>query len=300
MTDAEYLNAVLRDQTLVPEGDEIKELQKHREDVERLLRGAFGDYRPTIRYGGSMAKTTMIRDSYDLDLICYFPFDETGAGETLENIYDNVDRKLSEKYLTERKPSAIRLKNPDRSSYGTDFHVDVVPGRFFDESKTDVWLYQNQSEKKRLKTNLETHIAYVRNSGVTDPIRLMKLWRVRNGVVVKNFALELLVIDLLRDRKNVSLPNQLKHVLEQFRDNVEALSVEDPANPEGNDLSDLLNATVKSALSSTAGVTLERIENGGWVQAFGPVTDNDRSAALRRVAASVPVASQQKPWHGGR
>lgn len=299
MTDAEYLAAVLRDQTLAPDGPEIKELQSHKADVEKLLRGAFGDYRPAIRYGGSKAKGTMIKASYDLDVICYFPHDETGPGGTLEDIYNNTDRQLAKKYLTERKPSAIRLKNPDRNSYGSDFHVDVVPGRYFDDSKTDVWLYQNASEKKRLKTNLDVHIEHVRDSGVTDAIRLMKLWRVRNNVNVKNFALELLVIDLLKDHKRAALPTQLRHVLERFRDDADGLSVEDRANPDGNDLSDLLNAAVKSSLASAARWTLTAIDDGGWKQVFGPIQEDDRTAALRRVAASVPTASRLKPWYSG-
>jgi len=299
MTDAEYLAAVLRDQTLAPDGPEIKDLQLHKAEVEKLLRGAFDDYRPTIRYGGSKAKGTMIKDSYDLDLICYFPHDETGPGETLEDIYNNADRQLAKKYLTERKPSAIRLKNPARDSYGTDFHIDVVPGRYFDDSKTDVWLYQNASDKKRLKTNLDVHIEYVRDSGVTDAIGLMKLWRIRNNVNVKNFALELLIVDLLKDHKRAALPAQLWHVLERFRDDADGLSVKDPANPDGNDLSELLNATVKSSLSSAARSTLAAIDNGGWVQIFGPVKEDDQTEALRRVAASVPTASRQKPWHSG-
>lgn len=299
MTDAEYLAAVLRDQTLAPDGPEIKDLQLHRADAEKLLRGAFGDYRPTIRYGGSMATGLMIVASYDLDVICYFPHDEAGPGETLEDIYNNTDRKLAKNYLTEHKPSAIRLKNPDPNSYGSDFHIDVVPGRYFDDSKTDTWLYQNLSEKKRLKTNLDGHINHVRDSGVTDAIRLMKLWRVRNNIGVKNFVLGLLVIDLLKGHKRASLPTQLRHVLERFRDDADELSVKDPANPDGNDLSPLLNVTVRSSLASVAELTLRQMEGGGWVQVFGPVGEDDRTAALRRVVASVPAASRQKPWHSG-
>jgi hypothetical protein len=299
MTDAEYLEAVLRDQTLAPDGPEIKELQSRREEVEKLLRDAFGDYRPTIRYGGSRAKGTMIKESYDLDVICYFPHDETGPGETLEDVYNNIERQLAKKYLTERKPSAIRLKSPARDGYGTDFHIDVVPGRYFDESKTDVWLYQNTSEKKRLKTNLDVHIEHVRDSGVTDAIRLMKLWRVRNNVNVKNFVLELLVVDLLKNHKRAALPKQLRQVLEQFRDDADGLSVTDPANPDGNDLSELLNDSVKSSLSSAARSTLAAVDDGGWVQVFGPVKEDDQTEALRRVAASVPATSRQKPWYSG-
>lgn len=301
MTDAEYLEAVLRDQTLAAGSDELKEVQEHKAEVEKLLRSEFDDAHPEIRYGGSKAKGTMIRESYDLDVICFFPHDEDGAGETLEEIYNNIAEKLSSKYSIERKPSAIRLHGTD--SGNPDFRIDVVPGRFIDDSKTDVWLYRSSGEKKRLKTNLDVHIEHVRDSGVTDAIRLLKLWRVRNSVGVKNFALELLAVDLLKDRKESSLPTQLRHVLEQFRDHVDDLSIEDPANPEGNDLSELLNDAVRSTLSSTAKSTLELVDDGGWQKVFGPVDgdddDDDKTASLKRVAASIPAASQYRPWYGG-
>ena len=51
-----------------------------------------------------------------------------------------------------------------------DFHIDVVPGRFTDETKADAYLYQCGGDKKRLKTNLDVHLDHVRDSGVTDAI----------------------------------------------------------------------------------------------------------------------------------
>ena len=95
--------------------------------------------------------------------------------------------------------------------------------------------------EKRLKTNIDVHIEHVRDSGVTDAIRLVKLWKVRNGIVFKHFVLELSVIKLLDGRKRSSLESQLVHVLTEFRDSIDELTVEDPANPEGNDLSDVLD-----------------------------------------------------------
>ena len=50
-----------------------------------------------------------------------------------------------------------------------------VPGRFTDETKTDAYLSQSSSDKKRMKTNLDVHLEHVRGSGVIDVIRLAKL-----------------------------------------------------------------------------------------------------------------------------
>ena len=125
MTVDEYLDAVLRDQTLTGNCEELKKLRKHRNDIEALLRHEFSDSSPTIRYGGSMAKGTMIKAAYDLDMTCYFAHKDDGAGVSLKEIYENVEATLRDEYHAESKKSAIRLRNVEDLA---DFHIDVVPG----------------------------------------------------------------------------------------------------------------------------------------------------------------------------
>ena len=296
----QYLKDVLKSQNLAEDSDQLKTLRDHRADVEAILRKKFEESSPTIRYGGSVAKGTLILESYDLDVICYFKHEDTSAGETLKDIYYNTKAALQNDYLVEEKPSALRLKSRDVNEWGTDFHIDFVPGRYTDDEQSDTFLYQSSGEKCRLKTNLETHIAHVKDSGVIDAIRLMKLWRVRNGLVaiVKNFALELLTIKLLEGKKGSALTDQMKYVWTELRDNHASLSIEDPANPEGNDLAELLSDAVRQSLSSVASSTLALIEKSGWESVFGSIEseeDADRkSQSLRQAAAAVVTPS--KPW----
>jgi hypothetical protein len=300
MTTTDYLTKVLAVQTLTDDSQELKALQERRAEVEKVLRDHFEDCSPTIRYGGSMAKGTMIKEAYDLDIICYFPHDDTSAGETLEDIYNNTRKALEARYLVEPKASALRVKGRTPSTGVVDFHIDVVPGRFTDDSKTDVFLYQSSGEKERLKTNLDIHIKHVKESGVTDAIRLLKLWKARNGLSIKTFVLELLAIKLLKGKPGSGLATQLEDVWTEFRDNVEALSVEDPANPTGNDLSELLNAAVRSELSTVARRTLKLIEDSEWEALFGAVEekgDREKREGLRRAAAAV--VTRTKPWSRG-
>ncbi|HEV7746134.1 MAG TPA: hypothetical protein VGO56_14135 [Pyrinomonadaceae bacterium] len=299
MSDNKYLEDILKSQNLADDSEQLEALRGHRADVEAVLLKHFEESSPTIRYGGSVAKGTLIVESYDLDVICYFKQDDTGTGETLKDIYYNTKAALENDYLIEEKPSALRLKSRNVSEWGTDFHIDVVPGRYTDDTKTDTFLYQSSGEKCRLKTNLDVHIAHVKDSGVIDAIRLMKLWRVRYGLAptVKNFALELLTIEVLKDKKDSSLTDQLKHLLTELRDNSDSISIEDPANPEGNDLSELLNDGVRQAFASVASSTLGLIENSGWEQVFGSAETEDtgsKSTALRQAAAAVVTPS--KPW----
>lgn len=295
MTPNDYLEAVLRDQTFAPDSPELKELQVRGEEVKRLLTDKFGTA-PRLREAGSKKKGTMIKESYDLDLACYFPHDDTTAGETLKEIYESVEAALAEKYHAVPKGSAIRIWD---ASAKTDFHVDVVPGRFVEKDDGDVFLYRCSGDKERLKTNLDVHIDHVRNSGVRDAIKLMKLWRERNGVAIKTFPLELLVIKLLKEKKDKPLSDQLLHVWTEFRDKADNLSIEDPANPTGNDLSELLNDSVRTQLSSAAAVTLQAVEDSGWEALFGEVEDEkaQRMEALSRITAGSPART--KPWAYG-
>lgn len=277
MTNNEYLNEILESQTLDDDGDELKLLRRRRNDVDKLLRKKYGSS-PSIRYGGSKAKGTMIKDSYDLDVICYFDNDDTTAGETLQEIYDSVAETCEDDYYVERKPSAVRLKCKDSDDI-EDYHIDVVPGRFVDDNGDDVFLYRHSAEKGRQKTNLDVHIDHVKDSGVVSSIRLTKFWRVRNEMSVRNFILELLTIELLKDKKNKSLTDQLTHVWTELRDNIDDITIEDPANPTGNDLSELFNSTIKFELSEAAKTALENVEKDDWKPIFGEVPEKKASSA---------------------
>lgn len=299
----DYLKKVLEKQTFREDEPELEKLRKRREEIEETLRDHFPNSRPSIRWGGSVAKKTMIREAYDGDMTCYFPHDEKEAGETLEEIYENVAEALKKRFTVERKTSALRVK--DRSTenekgFPEDLHIDVVPGRFVNEDTADVFLHRTTGEKERLKTNLDVHIDHIRDSGVRPAIRLMKLWNVRNAVGAKTFVLELLVVELLKGRIADPLSEQLKHVWTEFRDHRDRLSVEDPANPKGNDLKPLLDQ-VRHRLSIVARDTLWTIENSGWEAVFGPVDDNGDGPNLKAglKAAAADVTNPTKPWHPG-
>lgn len=296
MTADEYLQVILASQALGDDSDEVKALQKHRADVEKLIRDSFKDTALTIRYAGSRAKGTMNKESYDLDIISYVSSGDDTAGQTLEDIYDNHKRALAKKYSVDAKGSALRLKGCAPENLGVDFHIDVVPGRFTDETRTDAYLYQVGGEKKRLKTNLDVHLKHVRESGVLEAIRLAKLWKVRTGLPIRTFVLELAVIKLLQDKKKKSLSAQMEHFWTELRDNSANLCVEDPANPNGNDLSKCLDDTLKSQLAAAAKGTLERIESSGWEAVFGKTEKQEKAARIEVLRRAAAVATPSRPW----
>ena len=299
----DYLNKILDSQTFDNGDPELESLRERITAVKELLRRAFAGSNPSIRQAGSLAKDTMVKESYDGDVTCYFPHEQTDPGESLAAIYESVQRVLERDYYVSAKPSALRIKDKGVDSYGTDFHIDVVPGRFVDDEKSDVHLHRNSTEKSYLKTNLQVHIDHVRKSGIRSAIRLAKLWNIRNGVGAKTFVLELLVIKLLEEKKSAPLSEQLFHVWTELRDRPNDLAVEDPANPTGNDLKPIM-AECRWSLSAVAGDTLAQIEAAGWESVFGPVVEGDggdgggggakQTAALKSAAAVLP--RRTKPW----
>lgn len=295
MDTNDYLAAILANQDLEEDSQELEALRASRVEVEEVLRKGFEGCRPRVRYAGSYKKGTLIREAYDLDVACFFPSGEDGAGETLEDIYRNVQRVLLGRYSVEAKTSALRLRS--MSSTGSwDIHIDVLPGRFTDESEGDCFLYQENAEKCRLKTNLDVQIAHVTESGVIPAIRLLKLWKVRRALGLKQFIFELLVIDELKSLRRKPLAEQLVHFWQTLRDAEEAIQVEDPANLHGNDLSALV-ATAWPVLSQAAATTLRQLESYGWQQIFGAVACSaalSTTEKLRQAAANV--AAPTKPW----
>lgn len=235
----------------------------------------------------------MVWVSYDLDMTCYFPCDDA---RSLEEIHGDVKNVLDGAgYRTLEKTSAIRIHGRDDA----DFHVDVVPGRFFDESQTDVWLHRTEGTKGWLKTNLDVHIDYVRNSGKQDAICLMKLWRHRLALdSFRTFALELITIKLLRGWTGKDLDDQLRHVFEELVEYAESIVIEDPANAN-NDLSGLLDLSLRGQLKVGAQQALVAVAQGDWERVFGPLTSGE-SAKRSSVAAAVAATTMRtKPWLPG-
>lgn len=224
----------------------------------------------------------------------YFQNGDTAAGETLEEIYEAIVKLLARHYTVRRKRSALRLSMKD----GRDLKVDVVPGRYVDDTQTDVFIHQNEGDKERLKTSIVKHVAHVRDSGCTDVIMLVKLWRTRDGISVKTFPLELLVIEVLSSDNSGTLEDRIRRVLTAFRDEIDDLSIEVPANPTGNDLSHALTDKIRKTLSKVAGDTLAAADGHGWVHVFGKI--ETRLASMPRVeivrSAAAGIALPTRPW----
>ena len=278
MTPTEYLRKILDGQTLDPNGQELADLTKRGEDVVATLNREFAESDKAIRYAGSHAKGSMIRESYDLDIACYFANEDTSAGETLEDIFNNVKAALEKDYRVRPKTSALRLRSNEKDSLDVDFHIDVVPGRYSGPERSDAFLHLRSREKCRMKTNLDVHVQAIRWSGCLDEIRLMKLWNVQTGLQLKTFVLELATIkNLQASDAPTGLPERLRFVWEYLRDNSDTFTVEDPANPTGNDLCEYLDDQVRARIKKVASTTIDTLDKKGWEAIFGPAEEPSKA-----------------------
>ena len=283
MTIDKYLQNLLTSQNLSEKQEE--DLQAHKKEVTDFLRAEFGND-PVIKYAGSHEKGTMISDRYDLDIVCYFPSSDT---HSLKEIREDVANKLAEKYLLTHKASAERILDLKSSEAPVDFHIDVVPGRFIEDTK-DVFIHVAYGDKQRMQTNLKTHINHIANSGCVPVIRLIKLWAHRNNLKIKTFILELFVVEVLSGSQSKSdLKKSYLKVLEAFRDNFTSTELVDPAN-SNNVVSRLMEASEKLSISQAATATYNSIKDSEdsaiWQAAF-----KDEGNASKASTASITAAT---------
>lgn len=281
MTIEQFLQDLLESQNL--SDSQENDLQKHKEEITNFLRAEFGND-PVIKYAGSREKGTMVCDKYDLDIVCYFPSSDT---RSLKEIRTDMAEHLAKKYLITQKASAERILDLKGSTAPIDFHIDVVPGRFIENTK-DVFLHIANGDKERMQTNLKTHINHIVNSGCVPVIRLVKLWAIRNNVKIKTFVLELFVVQALSgSQSKTNLKVSFLKVIEAFKDEFSTTQLVDPAN-SNNVVSRLVDDSEKSLVEASASSTFNKIgasdELVKWQKVFEEISilNNGQELAISK------------------
>ncbi|MDA1283140.1 MAG: nucleotidyltransferase [Chloroflexi bacterium] len=235
-----YLEDVLAAQQ-VTQAD-TRRLQVIRDQIQQILMGGWKTGDPRFYYGGSYAKRTMIRESFDLDLVVYFP---PSTQYSVKDFYQAVEKRLrADGRTVNRHNVALRLP------YKGGFHVDVVPGKAVDRSYKFANLYSAERDTTK-RTSIKVHIDQVRGSGHQDVIKLMKLWRLKHNVAIGSFPLEIAVIRALKGFRKDTLADRTYVVLEFLRDQFATARLVDPAN-SNNIVSDEIPRGTKLAIQSAA------------------------------------------------
>lgn len=219
MTYHPYLLKVLESQKMLPA--DVTTLQYMRQQIEGVLRQVYGST-PRILYAGSYGKDTMIKESFDLDIVIYFPSTDF---RTLQALFTSVYQTLIQnRYIVEPKTVALRLP------YQQGFHIDVVPGKAQDSTFRYATLYKNEIPSSTMQTSINVHIETIRDSGARDIIKLMKLWRLRQFLDWETFALEQTVIRALKGERKDDYANCFISVLQFINNNINSIRLVDPAN----------------------------------------------------------------------
>jgi hypothetical protein len=297
MTPTQELRAILDDQTLDPNGPELAQLERERRAVSSCLHFAFPGAGLELRIGGSLEKGTLVKAAYDLDLLATFHEGETIAGDTLKEIYENVAAALRSIFeVTDLSRTAIRLAASSGGNRPVPLKVEVIPGRFSHGKSGESRMYQTQGEKGHLKTDIDAQIRHVVRSGRQDALRIMKLVRLSYGLRIKQFVLDLLVIESLKGKAYGTLDAEVRDFMRVVVTSTSPPSVEDAGNPYGNDLSPLLNETVWRELQGVCRSILNQVDQIGWAAVLG--VESPRRVAAPSILTGAAGAShgQTKPW----
>jgi hypothetical protein len=195
----EYLRKIIQNQ-YVPD-EEWEFMKGYIEEIEELI-DRIGEIRlkPEIVEAGSRKKGTIIRDSYDLDLVLYFP---NNMNQELEDIAPILLNEFKEYYDNViQKKIAITINFPNKKYPNVqNFHIDIVPARLLRGTDKLVWVYQwNKGEV--IKSSVQKHIDDVQNFQRKDILKLLKLWRFRNNGSFSGFILERIAIDIIEPIRN--------------------------------------------------------------------------------------------------
>ncbi|MBC8063341.1 MAG: hypothetical protein H7Y17_00800 [Chlorobia bacterium] len=142
----------------------------------------------------------------------------------MRDIFYGVQNVLTNAgYKTKAKNVAVRLP------YQSGFHIDVVPARAQDETFYKATVFKSEEGGTR-QTSIKAHIDSVRDSGVRDVVKIMKLWRLRHELAWSSFALEQTVCRALQDKRTGDLGTDVWNVFIFIQGQIKSIVLKDPAN----------------------------------------------------------------------
>ncbi len=236
MTGDEYMRAILAKYSVNTSG-----AMAAGQTIYPVLAQWGNQYLNSADFSGSLAKGTGISIGTDADI--FLSLSSTTPG-TLAKMYDTLYNAVTTAGYTARKQNvSIGVKV-------NGYSIDLVPGKRQSQYGNDHSLYKSKTSSWT-QTNIATHIAYVKNSGRVDEIKILKVWRELHGLTFPSFFLEMAVIDALRNAKIGNLAANVSTALDHLRDNIKTANYIDPSNTN-NVVSDDCTKTEKSAIAMKA------------------------------------------------
>lgn len=225
--------------------------------LKAVLKNWANQYYVEILESGSRAKNTAISISSDVDYVVSLTSNCNANNGGLRGIFNSLYATLSQKYSQIRKQNvSVRVHLFGATLLAGTIEVDVTPARLQSSYSNDHSIYLSKNDTWK-QTNIHKHNNDIRNSGRTNEIKLLKIWRELNKLEFPSIYLEyLLVEEILRYKPTDSdkLESNFFHVLNQLAssyDNPLHKRIVDPAN-SNNILSDLLSQKERLAIINAA------------------------------------------------
>jgi hypothetical protein len=209
-----------------------------------------GRFLQGISFCGSYANGTRVKGATDIDiLISLGPKTPLDADKLYDRFFDFLKRK---DFKPRRQSVSIGL-----SHHGLEVHL--IPARQESGGSNDQRVFETEHQRV-IRTNFDTHLKVVKESGLIEEIRLVKIWRNLRNLRLPSFCLELGVMDALRHSPQHQPAANMETVLRYFADTLPNAPIRDPANFE-NRVSDDLMKHEKIAISEAATASLKL---GNW------------------------------------
>jgi len=247
-----YLNQILEKYN----GRDISGYSNALSQLQTTLKAWASSCYVNLLYSGSRAKGTAISIASDVDYLVSLT---SGCNENsggLKSIFDSLYTELKSKY-----PSASKQNVSVRINLN-GLEVDVTPARKQTGNTNDHWLYVSKLDTRK-QTNIQKHINDISQSGRTNEIKVLKIWRELHQLDFPSIYLEYLLINniLLNKSKDInSLGDNVWHALNELAKstgNPLGARIVDPAN-SANILSDLLTVAEKNTIINKAKVSIQQ------------------------------------------
>jgi len=210
-----------------------------------------GRFLQGINYCGSYAKGTRVKGATDIDiLVSLGPRTPLDADKLYERFFDFLKRK-------NLKP---RQLNVSIGLLHNGLEVHVIPARQEHGGANDHRIFETE-HRRVIRTNFDTHVKVVKESGFIEEIRLAKIWRNLRNLRLPSFCLELGVMDAMHHSPQHQPAKNLETVLRYFKDTLPNAPIRDPANFD-NRVSDDLLKHEKIAVSEAAAESLKQANWG--------------------------------------
>ncbi len=239
MTADAYLNGILMREAV--DTTHTSPVRRVMQTLSPVLVNWGGRYLWSVTPSGSFAKGTANRSGTDIDLFLSL-IPETP--ETLRQVHDTLSVALTRAGYTPRQQDVSLGLRVD----GLD--VDLVPAKQQSATSQDHSLYRRKADSWT-KTNVDKHIAHVNFYRRQQETRILKLWRIQNGLAFPSFYLELAVIEALKNCNESNLSTRVWISLKYLAEDFIATRFIDPANTN-NIISDDLTVAEKSAIKNAA------------------------------------------------